>query len=122
MEEKKTQNLPEEKKESEAISRRSFIRKSAEVAALSLFGVLALDGVMDKVLERIAENRAMGKLSDAAAGALKEHRLDYYANAKGPKGPCFSNYDCSKADGIYCGNFKCPDFDCSPYPSFDCGN
>ncbi len=74
---------PKETKESEAISRRRFMRKSAEVAAVSLFGVLGLDAVTDKVLERIAESQAIGRLSDSAANALKEHRLDHYADADG---------------------------------------
>lgn len=115
------------------ISRRKFLRKSAEVAALSLFGVLGFDAVANKVLEQIAENRAAGKLSDAAAKALKENRLDYYAEAsevrpafcwwpwyicrthnwaceKNPK-VCDDEFVCDRI--VYnCGNFNCVDNEC----------
>lgn len=97
--------------ESAVSSRRSFMRKSAEVAALSLFGVLGLDAITDKVLERIAENQAMGKLADSAAGALKRERLDFFAEAQDPGCRCATHCDL----GYYCvpdgTSLGCDEFD-----------
>lgn len=98
---------PKETTESEVVSRRSFMRKAAEVAALSLFGVMGLDAVTDRVLERIAENQAMGRLSDSAAGALKQHRLDYYAGAQAPN--CNTVYN----GGVTCSPQASSDFACT---------
>jgi len=108
---------PKETTEPEAVSRRKFMRKTAEVAALSLFGVLGLDAVVDRVLERVAENRAIGKLSDAAAGALKQHRLDYYASAHilcwacthCDRGDHLGSYHCVTPGGVGCPNVFNPD-------------
>ena len=126
---------PKETTESEVVSRRSFMRKSAEVAALSLFGVLGLDAVADKVLERIAESRAMGRLADSAAGALKRERLDYFAQAQNlPKHyceQCYSNtmcplaYNCVEPHDNGCphcvSDVGCQEYnpDCDPYGCTD---
>ena len=94
---------PKETPESEAVSRRSFMRKSAEVAAISLFGVLGLDAVADKVLERIAENQAMGRLADSAAGTLKRERLDHYASAENLLPKLYCDHDHPGClNGYYC--------------------
>jgi len=100
--------------ESDAVSRRAFMRKSAEVAALSLFGVIGLDAVVDRVLERVAENQAMGRLSDAAAGALKRHKLAYLASA----GTCGNKVGCKGQEGHNCHNYF--NAHCDPTHPFGC--
>lgn len=118
MEDKKDGNV---KEDSEVISRRSFMRKSAEVAALSLFGMMGLDAVTGRVLERIAESKAMGRLADSAAKGLKRHRAHYSASAgmyDWACGPfvinscdihghiCHQTYYCDGTDQVYCNKFK----------------
>ena len=127
---------PDKPTESQAVSRRRFIRRSAEVAALSLFGVLGLDAVTDKVLERIAESRAIGSLSGAAASALRAHRAEYGASAdmydwacnwvvinscEVHGHVCHQTYGCDVAE-ITCNKFRpgC-DQDGDPYGQYGCG-
>lgn len=136
MESKKDVNVKEDR---EVISRRSFMRKSAEVAALSLFGVMGLDAITGRVLERIAESEAMGGLADSAANTLKEHRLDYYVSADMPNCQKMLNpvtcegrpdkYYCQPEWYISCNQkFVAPPscseekpFKCSPEHNFACG-
>ncbi|MCE5313476.1 MAG: hypothetical protein ABFD49_01725 [Armatimonadota bacterium] len=112
---------PEVVEESKEISRRRFIRKSAEVAAASLFGVLGFDAVADKVLERIAETKGIGLFSNAAAGVLRHNRLDYYANASDYRVMFVCSppvdWQCSPGEDVSCGAFT-PD--CSVGNPYGC--
>jgi len=55
----------------ETVSRRKFLRQTAETAALSLFGVLGLDAVMDRVLQRLEERRGIDRLADQVTAGLR---------------------------------------------------
>jgi hypothetical protein len=56
--------------ESPEMSRRDFMRQSAEAAALTLFGTLALDEVINKVLTRVNELRGIDRLARQTARHL----------------------------------------------------
>jgi hypothetical protein len=58
------------------MSRRRFIQ-TAEVAALSLFGVLGLDAVTERVAQRIAEMRGIDRLADQVAQDLRRSGAAY---------------------------------------------
>jgi len=60
----------------EEVSRRQFIR-TAEVAALSLFGVLGLDAVTERVAQRMAEMRGIDRLADQVAQDLRRNGAAY---------------------------------------------
>ena len=48
--------------------RRRFLRQSAEVAALSLFGVMGLDAVVQRVAQRMETMRGMDGMADRIIG------------------------------------------------------
>jgi hypothetical protein len=60
----------------EEISRRKFIQ-TAEVAAISLFGVLGLDAVTERVAQRIAEMRGLDRIAARVAEDLRVSRMAY---------------------------------------------
>lgn len=60
----------------EGMSRRRFIQ-AAEVAALSLFGVLGLDGVTERVAQRLAERRGIDRLAGRVAEDLRRNGAAY---------------------------------------------
>jgi hypothetical protein len=104
------------------ISRRDFMKRASQVAALSVFGVLAFDSVVDGVLQRISDMRAMGALSRVASEELARHRLSYYADAgvllatcdvgnpfSGCDNTCSAGYSCTTQSAISCNNFNCND-------------
>lgn len=116
----------------EGISRRDFVRRAAQTAAFSLFGVLGLDAVMEKVLERVSEVRAIEDLSAAVSAELHRHRLMHYANAEDMgvlhEIGCIQNYTCNETavscNNYWCGgggqHFDCYDFRCDS--SYTCLN
>ena len=67
-------NAPQEREE---MSRRSFLRRSAEVAAWSLFGVLGLDAVMERVQQRMAEVQGVNRLADQVTQDLHRSSVAY---------------------------------------------
>jgi hypothetical protein len=67
----KAKDTPEE------ISRRKFLRRSAEVAALSLFGVMGLEPVMEAVLQRVREIKAVEEIADRVAEDLRLNAAAY---------------------------------------------
>jgi hypothetical protein len=54
----------------EEISRRKFIQ-TAEVAAISLFGVLGLDEVIEAVVNHMAEIKGIDRIADRVAKDLR---------------------------------------------------
>lgn len=110
----------------EGISRRDFVRRAAQTAAFSLFGVLGLDAVMERVLERVSEVRAIEGLSAAVSAELHRHRLMHYANAEDMgvlhEIGCIQNYVCNET-AVSCNNYWCggggQHFDCVTR-GFDC--
>lgn len=52
------------------VSRRDFLRKSAEVACLSLFGLLSFDSVVDRVVDAMGEHKAIKQVGKAVADEL----------------------------------------------------
>ncbi len=60
----------------EGFSRRQFIR-AAEVAALSLFGVLGLDEVTERVAQCIAERRGIDRLAERVVQDLRKNGAAY---------------------------------------------
>lgn len=56
--------------ESPEMSRRDFVRRSAQAAAMTLFGTLALDEVINKVIARVDELRGMERLARQTARHL----------------------------------------------------
>jgi hypothetical protein len=66
------------------VERRDFIRRSAEVAAASLFGLGGLDPVINRVLARVGEMRGVDRLVGSIASHLAESgvlRLESRASA-----------------------------------------
>jgi len=60
----------------EEMSRRKFIQ-TAEVAALSLFEVLGLDAVTERVAQRIAERQGIERLAGRVAEDLRKNGAAY---------------------------------------------
>jgi hypothetical protein len=60
----------------EEVSRRQFLQ-AAEVAAWSLFGVLGLDAVTERVAQRIAEMQGIDRLADQVAQDLRRNGAAY---------------------------------------------
>jgi hypothetical protein len=54
------------------VSRRRFVRQSAEVAAAGLFGMGALDGIIDSVVQRLDERTKLGALGHQVAEVLQQ--------------------------------------------------
>lgn len=102
------------------------MRRAAQTAAFSLFGVLGLDTVMEKVLGRVSEVQAIDRLSAAASAELHRHRLMHYANAEDMgvlhEIGCIQNYTCNDT-AVSCDNYDCggggQHFDCVSR-DFDC--
>lgn len=100
------------------ISRRDFIRKSAEVAAMSLFGVVALDSIVDSVLSVIGEHAAARRLGVAAADALNSngYNMDGVVSST-CSFTCSVGYNCPS-------DVSCPidftDSDCSRTAQYGC--
>ena len=55
----------------EPLARRSFIRRSAQVAAMSLFGIGALEPVIDRVVTRMGEMTGTERLAAAVSSSLR---------------------------------------------------
>jgi len=131
-------------------SRRAFIRKTAEGAALSLFGVMGLDAVVEKVVQRLEEIPASRSLARATGELLHEAGIGAMAfaadgcNCPGmPGGPDFTcqnpaakftctaqnHFRCTEADSFQCNpmHFLCsiyqmggPAFECASPAAFEC--
>jgi hypothetical protein len=69
--------------EPEDIPRRRFVRQTAEVAAMSLFGTVGLDAVIDSVLRRLDERRRIDRLARRAAEHLRVERPAYGEGCSG---------------------------------------
>jgi len=63
--------------EREEVSRRKFLRRTAEVAVLSLFGPTALDTVIQAVLKRMAEIQGIDRLARNVAEDLRLSHAAY---------------------------------------------
>ena len=109
-------------------SRRAFIRKTAEGAALSLFGVMGLDAVVEKVVQRLEDVPATRALARATGELLHDAGIGRMAfAAEGcncpPEMPGAPNFTCAWDQNYTCPqNFSCPDnmgFQCNPF-RFEC--
>lgn len=69
--------------EQEDVSRRRFVRQTAEVAAMSLFGMVGLDVVIDSVVRRLDERRRIDRLARRAAEHLRVERPAYGEECSG---------------------------------------
>jgi predicted kinase len=69
--------------EREDVSRRKFVRQTAEVAAMSLFGMVGLDVVIDSVVRRLDERRRIDRLARRAAEHLRVERPAYGEECSG---------------------------------------
>ncbi|PJB69979.1 MAG: hypothetical protein CO096_12145, partial [Armatimonadetes bacterium CG_4_9_14_3_um_filter_66_14] len=82
------------------LSRRAFVRKTAEGAAFSLFGVMGLDAVVEKVVQRLEDIPASRSLARATGELLHEAGIGAMAFA---------------ADGCNCPQaMGGPNFTCAP--------
>lgn len=61
----------------EEMSRRKFLRQSAEMAAVSLFGVIGFEAVMEAVLQRVGEIKAVEEIADRVAEDLRLNAAAY---------------------------------------------
>lgn len=95
------------------VSRRQFMRKSAEVAVFSLFGLTAFDPLLRKVLDRMGENQALHRLADGAANRLKSSGFLSSAQADSsdcnsqPVDDCIHEYNCHTGQDVSCDIFHC---------------
>jgi len=103
----------ESQEPSEEMLRRAFIRKSAEVAALSLFGVMGLDAVVQSVLGQLEEISAMRSFARTTAEMLHQAGIGTMA---------FAQAGCRCA--VLTPPFRCNDpshpFTCAPNNRFLC--
>ena len=88
----------------ENMARRSFVRRSAEVAALSLFGVTALDAVLDKVVSRMGDIGWMEGVARSVGKHLRESGVIAVAEA------CVPNVQCPEAQNFACNANTTPVF------------
>ncbi len=116
---------------SHLMSRRGFVSRSAQAAALSLFGVMGLDAVADEVLRRVEQISGGDGLAAVAAHHLRESGLIRLAQAactycrpadqyecNQSTQPAFTgcgtntyDFQCQWMDNFYC-DFVEPKFDC----------
>jgi len=61
----------------EEVSRRQFLRQTAEVAAWSLFGTMGLDAITKAVVNRIAERQGIERLAGRVAEDLRKNGAAY---------------------------------------------
>jgi hypothetical protein len=66
----------------EKVSRRGFMRRSAEVAAFSLFGIVGFDSVVDGVMRQISERRSIAELGSATAQEFRKHTQAWGASGR----------------------------------------
>ena len=71
-----------EPEESEDVSRRDFFRKSAEIAAMALFGSVGIDIIVEKVTERVKEFDGISKLADSVGVNMQRSGLSKSAFAE----------------------------------------
>jgi len=57
--------------------RRQFLRRTAEVAAWSLFGTMGLDAITKAVVNRMAEMRGIERLAGRVAEDLRKNGAAY---------------------------------------------
>jgi hypothetical protein len=131
----------------EPVERRSFFRRSAQVAALSLFGVGGLDPLIDRVAARVAERMGGDRLASEVARRLSESGVmmprahaatstpecpsDFglMQPLEGPIGPpqqgvewrCDPQpFHCTQAESFSCDANSNPPFTGCTYPGFAC--
>jgi hypothetical protein len=134
----------EREKTPEEVSRRAFVRRTAEAAAFSLFGVLGLDAVVEKVLQEMSEISSLRSLARTTGEILHEAGIRAMAfaaegcNCPGGGGkftcPRGHNFTCPTSFtcpaplpgqlGFQCNisNFECTGTDFACTPSFFCEN
>ncbi|HCU35931.1 MAG TPA: hypothetical protein DGT21_10920 [Armatimonadetes bacterium] len=98
---------------SHLMSRRGFVSRSAQAAALSLFGVMGFDAVADQVLLRIEEISGGNGIASAAAHHLRESGLIRVAQAE-------CNYCHDPGQPFSCHEADQPPFGCDEV-DFGCG-
>ncbi|PIU95485.1 MAG: hypothetical protein COZ06_12855 [Armatimonadetes bacterium CG_4_10_14_3_um_filter_66_18] len=111
------------------LSRRAFVRKTAEGAAFSLFGVMGLDAVVEKVVQRLEDIPASRSLARATGELLHEAGIGAMAFAADgcncPQAMGGPNFTCAPGtpNPYACPQgFSCPpdmDFQCNPF-RFEC--
>ncbi len=75
-------------------SRRDFVARSAQVAVLSLFGIGALEPVIECVLSRVGEMRGMERIAASTARHLRESGVIGVAYADCQECKPAANYTC----------------------------
>ncbi len=114
-----TQVGPDDMPSSQRESRRAFIRQSAEVAVLSLFGITALDPIVNAVLARMDEVTWMRTVARRAGDTLEEAGIGQMAFAGGCS-------NCNPAAAFDCAptppdrRFRCNPFTCRTADRFQC--
>ena len=104
-------------------SRRAFIRKTAEGAAFALFGVMGLDAVVEKVVQRLEDVPATRALARATGELLHEAGIGRMAfAADGCNCPPAATFSCrDPAHPFQCtaqtpfGCTQASDFQCNPF-------
>ena len=107
---------------SHLMSRRGFMSRSAQAAALSLFGVMGFDAVADQVLLRIEEISGGNGIASAAAHHLRESGLIRVARADCTYCPPADEYTCNQSTQpafAGCGT-NSYDFECQWLDNFHC--
>jgi len=132
----------------EPVERRSFFRRSAEVAALSLFGVGGLDPLIDRVAARVVERMGGDRLASEVARRLAESGVmmprahaavstpECPSDYAPPPGrlrpaeggidqwqwlcPTAPNFECPTDDNFACNGNTRPRFGGCLYPDFAC--
>jgi hypothetical protein len=104
----------------EPVERRSFFRRSAEVAALSLFGVGGLDPLIDRVAARVAERMGGDRLASEVARRLSESGVMMpRAHAATSTPECPSDF-APPPGGPAPGGVELPQWLCPTAPNFTC--
>ncbi len=81
-------------------SRRQFVRQAAQVAAMSLFGVAALDPILDRVVGRVNELHGIDRMGGDVAKHL--HRMGGVAwGSETPEKPTLEYQTLSDPEGCY---------------------
>lgn len=72
---KEDRDLKDQKQEE--VTRRKFLRQTAEVAAWSLFGTMGLDALTKAVVNRMAEIKGIDRLAGQVAEDLRTNGAAY---------------------------------------------
>lgn len=115
--------------------RRALLIRAGQVAAMTLFGTLGFDGVVERVLNRLGEVRGIDRMARALADEIRASTWawavegcngNYYHAVYVCVGPftCPTLFDCTQfqcSEPVDCNRkFTCSSYDCNTPEPYQC--